>query len=137
MKQFVFIILAMLFSGKKETAKTNLIPVVHQEMPVISIKNSNCITLKSKAGKQVFENCYEVDFIEIRKQTGNYLPLTFISGKKAIDADFYPVAGKWVATRVTYFDPGINNGKGKKVDFKANLSDFDFNAVVEKAIESK
>jgi hypothetical protein len=102
----------------------------------INIEDSNCISIKSKAGEQLLEHCFEVDFVELRNKTGDYVPLTFISGKMAVEADFYNTNNNWTATKITYFDPAVNNGKGKTFDFKVNLKDFDFNAVTEKAAEN-
>jgi len=102
----------------------------------INVEDSNCLSIKNKAGEQLLEHCFEVGFVELRNKTGDYVPLTFISGKMAIEADFYNTHNNWTATKVTYFDPAVNNGKGKTFDFKVNLKDFDFNAVTEKAAEN-
>ena len=103
---------------------------------LLNVDDDNCITVKNSGGGMLFGDCFEVDFVNIRHKKGNYLPLTFISGKKAIDADFYNTDDKWTATRVTYFDPAVANGKGKTATIQVNLNEVDFEAIAEKVLSA-
>ena len=101
----------------------------------ITANDGNCIILKDSKGNQTYENCYEVSFVQLRKSSGNFLPLTFISGKNALDIDFYKNGNDWVSEKVTFFSP--ETGKdGKIADTKVNLKDFDFESVAAQFIES-
>lgn len=94
----------------------------------ITAEDDNCITIKDKEGKQLYENCYEVNFVQLRRSSGNSLPLTFISGKYALDIDFYKSGDDWVSEKVTFYSPETGK-KGKTTDNKVNLKNFDFDSV--------
>lgn len=95
----------------------------------ITTDDGNCITIKDKAGKQLYENCWEVSFVKLRHTPGNFLPLTFISGKNALDIDFYKDGEDWVSKKATWFDATTAGSKGKTAPAKIHLSTFDFDAV--------
>jgi hypothetical protein len=77
----------------------------------------------------VVDKCYNVDFIEVRSATGNGLPLAFVSGKHAIDADFSFNGKEWMAKKATYFGPTSAYAKGKTKGVNISLKDFDFEAI--------
>jgi hypothetical protein len=94
----------------------------------LTIENGNCISLKDKAVTQLYENCYEVNFVELRKAKGNFLPLTFISGKNAIDIDFYKEGNEWISKKATFYSPETGKA-GKTENTVVNLKEFDFETV--------
>jgi len=46
------------------------------------VQDDNCLTIKNRAGKSLYENYFEGVTLQIRQVKGSALPLTFISGSK-------------------------------------------------------
>lgn len=95
----------------------------------ITAEDGNCITIKDSKGNQLYENCYEVSFVKLRPAKGNFLPLTFISGKNALDIDFYKDGEDWVSKKATWFDATTASSNGKSTNATVHLSNFDFDTV--------
>ena len=91
------------------------------------------LTIKDKQLNILLQQCYDYTFIEIREQKeSNILPLTFISGKDAMEIDFKYLDGDWIAESVVYYAVGKKQ-PDKKISI--NLKDFDFGDILEKWYE--
>ena len=97
---------------------------------LLQIKDKNCIVIYDQHTKPVFEECYEVDFIEVRPTKGSTLSLTFISGKHAIEIAFFHNGEEWKSNKATYFDGTTANAKGKTQPVSVTLSNFNFDQVL-------
>ena len=102
-----------------------------------SVENNNCLTITSEINKLAFKNCYEVDFVQIRSATDKQLSLTFISGKNAMDVDFYPQGDDWLSKEVTFFGATSKNNKGLTLKLEVSLKEFNFNTVSESFSDQK
>ena len=95
------------------------------------VEDDNCLTIKNSAGKLLYENCFEGVMLQILQVKGSALPITFVSGSRSIDMDFYATGDDWVSKTATYYS-------GEKGEVKAtqsislSIKDFDFDGVAGK-----
>lgn len=96
------------------------------------VKDDNCLTVKSQRKERSFEDCYEVDFLRVRSANEHKISLTFISGKSALDIDFYPVGDDWLSKEATLFGQNSSDKKGVTRNMQVSLRNFNYGAVADK-----
>ncbi|WP_309610130.1 hypothetical protein, partial [Flavobacterium sp.] len=104
---------------------------------ILNIVDENCISLKNKREEIILEKCFEGSTINIRNVKGNLIPLTFISGNKSLDIDFYNINKDWVSKSVTYYSSNGNNEIKKTEQISIILSEFNFDNVLSKFINKE
>lgn len=112
-----------------ENANTTLKEVVNA-----TVAENHCLSVSAATEGLTLRRCYEVDFIEVKKVNSNSLSLTFISGKNAIDVNFYPLKDDWVAKDLTFF--GATTASKNDITSKQNirLKTFNFANLAEKLL---
>jgi hypothetical protein len=70
------------------------------------VENENCLTIKNRVGKLLYENCFEGVTLQLRHVKGSALPIIFVSGSRSIDMDFYATGDDWVSKTATYYSGG-------------------------------
>lgn len=113
----------------KENLYSSLERVKETKKFSVVVGGNHCLTIKAKNDSLSLGKCYEVDFIEVRKVSEEKLSLTFISGKNAIDIDFYPINNQWIAKQFTFFGASSANRKGVTVEKEIRLKYFDFSEI--------
>jgi hypothetical protein len=98
------------------------------------VEKTKCLKVNSRAKTLSLKQCYELDFVQIRGKGRQVLSLTFVSGKNAIDADFYPSKSGWYSKKITFFGASSINKNGISKNLIVNLTKFDFSAMAEKFI---
>ena len=149
MKQIsLFIIGLLLFSGcgnktSKQNSKDCSEPLydigsakeikIGEDVFYIEINDENypdehCLTIRDKQFDILLQQCYDYTMIEIREQENQQvLPLTFISGKHAIEMDFEYADGSWIAETIVYYSAGVEQ---PKKEITVNLKDFNFGDII-------
>ncbi len=97
-----------------------------------TVAENHCLSVSAGTEGLALRRCYEVDFIEVKKADSNSLSLTFISGKNAIDIDFYPIKDDWVAKELTFFGATTANKNGIISKQDVRLKTFNFANLAEK-----
>ncbi|WP_197413252.1 hypothetical protein [Pedobacter sp. Leaf176] len=95
------------------------------------VEDGNCLKVVSGDNRLVINKCYEVNFLRIRQADEKKLSLTFISGKNAIDVDFYPSSSGWVSKKITFFGATTGSKKGITQNRVVNLREFDFSTATD------
>lgn len=116
-------------AGVADEVKNNT--VVKGEVTA-KVAENHCLSVNADTEGLNLRRCYEVDFIEVRKVNKTLLSLTFISGKNAIDLDFYPIKEEWVAKELTFFGATTANKKGVNSKQDVKLKTFNFANLAEK-----
>ena len=101
------------------------------------VKGGNHLTVKARSESLSFTKRYEVDFIEIRHCDHQKLSLTFISGKNALDIDFYPAKDDWISNKVILFGATSKLKKGQRLNGRVSLKKFDLYTVATPILEKK
>ena len=113
----------------KSTSTKNTASSAVKQLAIV--ENNNCLSINSKTDKLSFKNCYEVDFVRINTATEIHLSLTFISGKNAMDIDFYPKGNDWLSKEVTFFGATSKNSKGLTLKMEISLKEFNFGTIAQ------
>lgn len=97
------------------------------------IEGENCIAINDKNDKIQLERCLdEGNIIKFRQVKGNFLPLTFINGPHAMDADFFFDGTAWLTQTITFYKHSPDGHLKTTRDMRISLADFDFGTVAEK-----
>ena len=95
----------------------------------VSVEDGNCLYIWNEKDELIFEKCEEYWMLQLHDQKAkNTLPLTIISGKHAIDADFRYTDFRWETDTVTYYPPGKS---AQMLKINITLADFDFDKIIE------
>jgi len=96
---------------------------------MLYVKDDNCIVIKNSKGEDLYERCFDGVTVKIRNLQGSFLPLTFISGSKAIDADFYKEGHNWTSKTVSY-SGSMTKEIPLKQSMAISINEFDFENIV-------
>jgi len=126
---------------KQDTIHINVIGRANESTNTIlkvevnaTVAENHCLSVSAGAEGLNLRRCYEVDFIEVKKVNKTLLSLTFISGKNAIDIDFYPVKDEWIAKELALFGPTTASKNGITSKQEIRLKTFNFANLAEKLL---
>lgn len=105
--------------------------VIESGNKTLYVEDDNCLTIKNRAGNTLYENCFETVTLKIRHVKGSALPITFVSGSRSIDLDFYAIGDDWVSKTATYHSGEKREVKATK-SLSVSIKDFDFDGVAGK-----
>jgi hypothetical protein len=94
------------------------------------VDNDNCISIQNNNAEQLYERCFEGVLIRIRNLKGNFLPLTFISGKRSIDVDFAPAGDDWATKALTFYSGETKDGQKILLPAAVSIKEFDFDRIL-------
>jgi hypothetical protein len=112
---FTFIIASYFCFPIAESIKLNGICYLEDGVSAV-VREGNYLIVKARSKSLSFTKRYEVDYIEIRHCDHQKLSLTFISGKNALDIDFYPAKDDWISNKVTLFGATSKLKKGQTLN---------------------
>jgi hypothetical protein len=96
---------------------------------LLFVDNDTCITIKNREGDHLYQRCFDGVTLKIRPEKGNFLPLTFISGPKSMDLDFYQDGKDWTSRSVTYYSGVKNTSQKVSQPMMVSINHFDFENV--------
>jgi hypothetical protein len=99
------------------------------------VEDDNCISVRNNKNELLYNRCFEGVTLKIRYAQGNFLPLTFTSGFKSMEVNFYASGNTWISKTVTYYNDTTNKAQKQMLPMTISVKEFDFKTIANQFVK--